>query len=34
VAEKISQSPTADHGGDLAQAPEPPIVIKTVRVIQ
>ena len=34
VAEKISQAPTADHGGDLVQTPEPPVVIKSVRVVQ
>jgi cyclophilin family peptidyl-prolyl cis-trans isomerase len=33
VAEKISHSPTADHGGDLAQTPDPPVVIKSVRVV-
>ena len=34
VAEKISQSPTADRGGDLAQTPDPPVVIKSVRVVR
>lgn len=34
VAAKISQVPTANQGGDLAQTPEPPIVIKTVRVVR
>jgi peptidyl-prolyl cis-trans isomerase A (cyclophilin A) len=34
VADKISQSPTADQGGDLAQTPDPPVVIKSVRVVQ
>jgi cyclophilin family peptidyl-prolyl cis-trans isomerase len=34
VADKISQSPTANQGGDLAQTPEPPVVIKSVRVVQ
>ena len=34
VADKISQSPTADQGGDLAQTPEPPVVIKSVRVVR
>jgi cyclophilin family peptidyl-prolyl cis-trans isomerase len=33
VAEKISQSPTADRGGDLAKTPDPPVVIKSVRVV-
>ncbi len=34
VAAKISQAPTANQGGDLAQTPEPPIVIKAVRVVK
>ena len=34
VAEKISQAPTVDHGGDLVQTPDPPVVIKSVRVVQ
>jgi cyclophilin family peptidyl-prolyl cis-trans isomerase len=34
VAEKISQSPTTDQGGDLAQTPNPPVVIKSVRVVR
>jgi cyclophilin family peptidyl-prolyl cis-trans isomerase len=34
VAEKISQSPTTDQGGDLSQTPNPPVVIKTVRVVR
>jgi cyclophilin family peptidyl-prolyl cis-trans isomerase len=34
VAEKISQSPTADHGGDLAQTPNPPVTIKSIRVVR
>ncbi|MEX0643249.1 MAG: peptidylprolyl isomerase, partial [Pirellulales bacterium] len=34
VAEKVSQSPTADQGGDLLQTPDPPVVIKSVRVVQ
>ena len=33
VADKISQSPTADKGGDLAKTPDPPVVIKSVRVV-
>jgi cyclophilin family peptidyl-prolyl cis-trans isomerase len=32
VAEKISHAATADKGGDLAQTPDPPVVIKTVRL--
>lgn len=34
VAAKISQAPTANQGGDLAQTPEPPIVIKAVRAVK
>jgi cyclophilin family peptidyl-prolyl cis-trans isomerase len=34
VAEKISQSPTTDQGGDLTQTPNPPVVIKSVRVVR
>lgn len=34
VADKISQSPTANQGGDLAQTPAPPIVIQSVRVVR
>jgi cyclophilin family peptidyl-prolyl cis-trans isomerase len=34
VAEKISQSPTTDQGGDLAQTPKPPVVIKSIRVVR
>ena len=34
VAEKISQSRTANQGGDLAQTPEPPVVIKSVRLVR
>lgn len=33
VAEKISQSPTTNQGGDLIQTPNPPVVIKSVRVV-
>lgn len=33
VAAKISQAPTTDQGGDLAQSPEPAVVIKSVRVV-
>jgi cyclophilin family peptidyl-prolyl cis-trans isomerase len=32
VAERISQSPTTDLGGDLAQTPDPSVVIKSIRV--
>jgi cyclophilin family peptidyl-prolyl cis-trans isomerase len=34
VAEKISQSPTTDAGGDLAQTPDPAVVIKSIRVVR
>jgi cyclophilin family peptidyl-prolyl cis-trans isomerase len=34
VADKISKSPTADHGNDLAQTPDPPVLIKSVRVVR
>jgi cyclophilin family peptidyl-prolyl cis-trans isomerase len=34
VAEKISQAPTANKGGDMLQTPDPPVVIKSVRVVQ
>jgi peptidyl-prolyl cis-trans isomerase A (cyclophilin A) len=34
VADKISQSPTADQGGDLAQTPNPPVIIKSIRVVR
>jgi cyclophilin family peptidyl-prolyl cis-trans isomerase len=34
VVEKISQSPTKDQGGDLAQTPNPPVVIKSIRVVR
>ena len=34
IAEKISQAPTTDQGSDLAQTPDPPVVIKTVRVVR
>jgi|tagenome__1003787_1003787.scaffolds.fasta_scaffold20942748_2 cyclophilin family peptidyl-prolyl cis-trans isomerase len=34
VAEKISQSPTIDQGGDLAQTPNPPVIVKSIRVVR
>jgi peptidyl-prolyl cis-trans isomerase B (cyclophilin B) len=34
VAEKISKSKTTDQGGDLAQTPDPPVIIKSIRVIR
>jgi len=33
VAQRISQSATADMGGDLRQIPQPPVVISSVRVV-
>ena len=34
VAEAISHAPTRDGGGDLAQTPDPPVVIKSIRVVE
>jgi cyclophilin family peptidyl-prolyl cis-trans isomerase len=34
VAEAISHAPTRDGGGDLTQTPDPPVVIKSIRVVQ
>jgi cyclophilin family peptidyl-prolyl cis-trans isomerase len=34
VAEKIAKSPTTDQGGDLVQTPDPPVVVKSIRVIR
>jgi cyclophilin family peptidyl-prolyl cis-trans isomerase len=34
IAEKVSNAPTANHGNDLAQTPDPPVVIKSVRVVR
>jgi cyclophilin family peptidyl-prolyl cis-trans isomerase len=34
VAEKISQSPVADQGGDLTRTPNPPVVIRAIKVIR
>jgi cyclophilin family peptidyl-prolyl cis-trans isomerase len=34
VAEKISQLPTIDQGGDLTQTPNPPVVIKSIHVVR
>jgi peptidyl-prolyl cis-trans isomerase A (cyclophilin A) len=34
VAEKISRASTTDLGADLVQTPDPPIVIKSIRVTQ
>jgi len=33
VADRISQSPTQEMGGDLIQAPDPPVVIESIRVV-
>jgi cyclophilin family peptidyl-prolyl cis-trans isomerase len=32
IAQRISRSPTTDLGGDLVQTPDPPVVIKSIRV--
>jgi peptidyl-prolyl cis-trans isomerase B (cyclophilin B) len=34
VADSISRAPTRDGGGDLAQTPDPPVVVKSIRVVQ
>jgi len=34
VAQKISQSPTTNLGNDLAQTPDPSVVIKSIRIVQ
>jgi cyclophilin family peptidyl-prolyl cis-trans isomerase len=34
TADKISQAPTTNLSGDLAQTPDPPVIIKSIRVIQ
>jgi peptidyl-prolyl cis-trans isomerase A (cyclophilin A) len=34
VADKISQATISDQGSDLAQTPNPPVVIKSVRVVR
>jgi peptidyl-prolyl cis-trans isomerase B (cyclophilin B) len=34
VAEKISKSSTTDLGGDLAQSPDPSVIIKSIRIVQ
>lgn len=33
VAEQIARAPTKDLGGDLQQTPDPPVVIKSIRVV-
>lgn len=34
VGETISHTPTRNGGGDLAQMPDPPVVIKSIRVVE
>jgi peptidyl-prolyl cis-trans isomerase B (cyclophilin B) len=34
VAEQISKSPTENGGGDLIQVPQPPVVIKSIRLVR
>ena len=34
VAEQISRSPTRDQGGDLAQTPVPPVIVKSIEVVE
>ncbi len=34
VADSISQSSTRDQGGDLARMPVPPVVVKSIRVLE
>jgi len=34
VADEISRSPTRDQGGDLAQTPAPPVVVRSMEVVQ
>jgi peptidyl-prolyl cis-trans isomerase B (cyclophilin B) len=34
IAERISQSPTTNLGGDLLQTPEPPVVVTSIRVVR
>jgi cyclophilin family peptidyl-prolyl cis-trans isomerase len=34
VADRISQWSTRDHGGDLVQLPDPPVIITSVRVVR
>lgn len=33
VADRISQSPSENLGGDLVQTPDPPVVIQSIRVV-
>lgn len=34
VAETISQLPTEDHGGDLTRTPTPPVVVRSIKVVE
>ncbi len=34
IAERISHSPTTSLGGDLVKTPNPPVVIKSIRVVR
>jgi cyclophilin family peptidyl-prolyl cis-trans isomerase len=34
VAEKIANSPATDLRGDLAKTPDPPVIIKSIRVVR
>ncbi len=34
IAQRISQSPTTNLGGDLLQTPDPPVVVTSIRVIR
>lgn len=34
VADEISHATTRDQGGDLAQTPEPPVVVKSIRIVE
>jgi peptidyl-prolyl cis-trans isomerase B (cyclophilin B) len=34
VAERISRSPTRDQGGDLLQIPDPPVLVKSIQVVE
>jgi cyclophilin family peptidyl-prolyl cis-trans isomerase len=34
VAEQISRSPTRDQGGDLLQMPDPPVLVKSIQVVE
>jgi cyclophilin family peptidyl-prolyl cis-trans isomerase len=34
VADRIARSPVRDQGGDLVQTPDPPVIVKSIRVIR